>query len=101
MAQRRSELLLAREQLSATVLEAPFDGRILDRTAAVGQYVGVGTPVVTLVRVHPLRLRVEVPEREAASIRLNQPLRVTLEGESAAPAPRSGARSPSSSSAGS
>lgn len=82
LAQRRSELLLAREQLSATTLKAPFDGRILDRTAAVGQYVGAGTPVVTLVRVHPLRLRVEVPEREAASIRLNQPLRVTLEGES-------------------
>ena len=81
LAQRRSELLLAREQLSATTLKAPFDGRILDRTAAVGQYVGAGTPVVTLVRVHPLRLRVEVPEREAASIRLNQPLRVTLEGD--------------------
>lgn len=83
LAQRRSELLLAREQLSATTLKAPFAGRILDRTAALGQYVGVGTPVVSLVRVHPLRLRVEVPEREASSIRLEQPLRVTLEGESA------------------
>ena len=32
LAQRRSELSLAQEQLSATVLKAPFEGRILDRT---------------------------------------------------------------------
>jgi RND family efflux transporter MFP subunit len=83
LAQRRSELELAREQLSATVLTAPFAGRILNRPAATGQYLAAGTPVMTLVRIHPLRLRLEVPEREAASIRARQPVRVTVEGDSA------------------
>jgi multidrug efflux pump subunit AcrA (membrane-fusion protein) len=83
VAQRRSELELAREQLAATVLRAPFDGRILDRTAALGQYVPAGTPVMTIVRVDPLRLRVDVPEREAGSVRLNQEVRVTVEGDPA------------------
>ena len=82
LAQRRSELESAREQLSATVLIAPFSGRILNRPTATGQYLAAGTPVVTLVRVNPLRLRVEIPEREAASIRLRQLVRVTVEGDS-------------------
>ena len=81
VAQRRSELELAREQLNATVLRAPFDGRILDRTAALGQYVPAGTPIMTIVRVDPLRLRVDVPEREAGSVRLTQEVRVTVEGD--------------------
>jgi multidrug efflux pump subunit AcrA (membrane-fusion protein) len=81
LSQRRSELELAKEQLSASVLSAPFAGRILDRPAAPGQYVAAGTPIATLVRVHPLRLRVEVPERSASSVRLRQPVRVGVEGE--------------------
>ena len=53
LSQRRSELELAREQLSAAVLEAPFAGQILARTAAPGQYVEAGTPIATLVRLDP------------------------------------------------
>jgi RND family efflux transporter MFP subunit len=81
LSQRRSELELAKEQLNASVLSAPFTGRILDRPAAPGQYVAAGTPIATLVRVHPLRLRVEVPERSASSVRLGQSVRVGVEGE--------------------
>ena len=36
---------------------------------------------MTLVRLHPLRLRVEVPEREAQGIRTGQPVNVTVEGD--------------------
>ena len=44
LTQRRSELELAREQLTATVLTAPFDGRILDRPAANGPVPGRRQP---------------------------------------------------------
>jgi RND family efflux transporter MFP subunit len=81
LAQRRSELELAKELLAATTLRAPFAGRIRERPAALGQYVAAGTPIVTLVRVHPLRLRLEVPEREATSVRRGQPVEVTVEGD--------------------
>jgi RND family efflux transporter MFP subunit len=84
LAQRRSELELSQEQLSATRLRAPFDGRVRERTAAIGQYVAAGTPVATLVRIHPLRLRLEVPEREAPRVQLAQAVRVTVEGEEVA-----------------
>jgi membrane fusion protein, multidrug efflux system len=81
--QRRSEVDLARQQLADTAIVSPIDGAVMERQASVGQYLAAGAPVVTLVRLHPLRLRLSVPEREAASVRPGQPVRVTVEGDSA------------------
>jgi RND family efflux transporter MFP subunit len=80
--QRRSELAIAQQQLAETLLYAPFDGAIRERRASQGEYLASGSPVVTIVRMHPLRLRVEVPEREAQGIRVDQSVGVTIEGES-------------------
>lgn len=79
--QRMSELEIARQQLSDSILTAPFDGMIAERRAGVGDYVTVGSPVVVLVRINPLRLRLEVPEREAADVRTGQPVQLTVEGD--------------------
>lgn len=79
--QRRSEVELARQQLADTVLSSPIDGAVSQRQASVGEYLGAGAPVVSLVRLHPLRLRLSVPEREAASIRRGQLVNVTAEGD--------------------
>ncbi len=81
LAQRRSELELARQQLAYTTLRAPTDGSVLEKRAVVGEFVASGTPVVTVVRVHPLRLRIEVPEREAQGIRAGLPVAVAVEGD--------------------
>lgn len=80
--QRRSELAIARQQLVETSLYAPFNGAVRERRASLGEFLASGAPVMTIVRIHPLRLRVEVPEREAPGIRLGQTVRVTVEGES-------------------
>jgi len=79
--QRLSELDIARQALRDSTVTAPFDGMIRERMAGVGDYVAVGQPVVVLVRVNPLRLRLEVPEREAAGVREGQPVRLTVEGD--------------------
>jgi len=83
LAERRSGLALARQQLADTVLTSPIDGAVRERKASVGEYLAAGAPVVGLVKLHPLRLRVAVPEREAASIRIGQMVRVKLEGDPA------------------
>jgi RND family efflux transporter MFP subunit len=80
LAQRRSELEIARQQLADTLLTAPISGMIRQRNANAGQYLAAGTPVVTLVQMHPLRLKTAVPERDARMIRVDQPVRVTVEG---------------------
>lgn len=81
LAQRRTELELARQQYADSVLYAPFSGAVRERQAALGQYVSAGDPMFTLVRMHPLRLRVAVPERDAAGVRVGQNVRVTVEGD--------------------
>src|SRR5213593_2721817 len=81
LTQRRSELELARQQLADTVLVSPFDGAVSARQAAVGEYLAAGAPVATLVRTHPLRLRLPVPEREAVGVRVGQAVRLTVEGD--------------------
>jgi RND family efflux transporter MFP subunit len=78
--QRRAELEIARQQLTDTATYAPFDGVIQERRANHGEYLTVGTPLVTLVRMNPLRLRLEVPEREAPEIRAGQKVRLIMEG---------------------
>lgn len=79
--QRRSELEIARQQLSDCAIYAPFDGVIQEKRASVGEYLAAGAPVVNLVRMDPLRLRAEVPERESRSVHVSQDVRVTLEGD--------------------
>jgi RND family efflux transporter MFP subunit len=81
LAQRRSELALARQQLADTALVSPIDGAVSQRQASVGEFLASGAPVATLVRLHPLRLRVAVPEREAASVRVGQVVTLTVEGD--------------------
>lgn len=78
--QRRAEVNLARKQLTDTITTAPFDGIIHQRLANVGEYLQAGTPLVVIAGVDPLRLRLEVPEREATQIRAGQTVRVTVSG---------------------
>lgn len=81
LVQRRSDLDIARQQLADTVVLAPFDGAVQEKRASVGEFLGAGAPLATLVRMDPLRLRAEVPEREAARVHVGQDVRVTTEGD--------------------
>jgi RND family efflux transporter MFP subunit len=83
LAERSSGLALARQQLADAVLSAPIDGAVRERRASVGEYLAAGAPVFGLVRIHPLRLRVAVTERDASSVRVGQAVRVRLEGDPA------------------
>src|SRR5207245_1398092 len=51
------------------------------RRAGVGEYLIAGTPVATLVRVHPIRLALAIPERAAVSVHVGQDVMVTVEGD--------------------
>jgi RND family efflux transporter MFP subunit len=79
--QRRSELEIARQQLADTVIVSPMDGAVSERQASVGQYLAAGSPIVTLVRIDPLRLRLAVPEREAGAVGIGQTVELTVEGD--------------------
>lgn len=79
--QRRSELEIARQQLTDSSIHAPFDGVVQEKRASIGEYLAAGTPIINIVRMDPLRLRAEVPERESRSVHVSQEVRVTVEGD--------------------
>jgi RND family efflux transporter MFP subunit len=79
--QRRSELRLASQQLADTLVKSPLDGVVQMRRANIGEYLAAGAPIADLVRIDPLRLRVALPELEAADVRQGQPVRVRIQGD--------------------
>ena len=81
LAQRRSELALARQQLADTGVYSPIDGIVQQKRASLGEYLAAGAPVVDIVRMNPLRLQAQVPERDAATVRFGQNVRVSVEGD--------------------
>jgi RND family efflux transporter MFP subunit len=80
LSERRAQLALARQQLGDTTIRAPFAGAITRRQSSLGEFLPVHAPVVTLVRQNPLRVRLGVPERQAARIRQGQAIEIRLEG---------------------
>jgi RND family efflux transporter MFP subunit len=81
LAQRRSELALARQQLTDTTVHSPIDGIVQLKRASVGEYLAAGAPLVDIVRMNPLRLQAQVPERDAATVRFGQNVRVSVDGD--------------------
>ncbi len=82
VAQRRSELALAKQQLSDASVYAPIDGKIETKRVSVGEFLAAGAPVVDIVKINPLRFRAEVPERESNKITVGQNLRLSLDDAS-------------------
>lgn len=79
--QREAALRLARQQLADTAIRSPLKGVVEARLARVGEFAAAGAPVATVVRLNPLRLRVEIPERDAPEVRVGQRVRVNVEGD--------------------
>jgi RND family efflux transporter MFP subunit len=79
--QRRIEFEMAKQALRDTTIVAPFDGSIQERVATAGEYLQVGAPVASLVQTDPLRLHIEVPERQSIYVRTGQTVRILLEGD--------------------
>lgn len=49
--------------LEHCTVRAPFDGVVVAKRTDVGQWIGLGDPVLEMVSLDDLRVRVEVPER--------------------------------------
>jgi HlyD family secretion protein len=77
--QRKAELALARQLLADTTIRSPLDGIVQMRSTTAGELLAQGAPVATVVRIDPLRMRVDIPEREAAQVAVGQAVDVRLE----------------------
>src|SRR5215510_10898937 len=70
---------LADRQLRDTSIRAPFDGYVQQRMVSLGELVKAQMPVMAVVRVDPLKLRSEIPERMAPWVKVGQPLTLSVD----------------------
>lgn len=82
---REAALNSANRELQDAVIRAPFDGVVAERLVTAGQFVRVQTPVMRLVRLHPLRLTAEIPERFGPAIRVGDSVGVRVDAYPDAP----------------
>lgn len=64
----RERILL---DIGHTRIDAPFDSVIYDRLVEIGDYVGIGDPVMELLDVDPLIVVADINERESGTIRVD------------------------------
>ena len=75
----QAEVKLAQKRLSDATVRAPFDGEVSQKHVSPGQYIKENTPIVTVVKTSPLRLRVEIPETAAGAVRVGTRLTFTTD----------------------
>jgi membrane fusion protein, multidrug efflux system len=74
-----SAVRLAEVRLEKYALNAPFDGVIGLRKVSVGEFVDVGTQIVNLEQIDPLKVDFRVPEVFLASLRVGQRIGLTVD----------------------
>lgn len=77
VANAQSQLDLARRSQSYANVYSPIDGYVSDRPADLGEYVSTTTKVATIVRINPLRVRIDIPEQAIPAVNVGQSVSVT------------------------
>ena len=77
VANAETQLGLARRALSYALVFSPIDGYVAERNADLGEYVSPTTKVATIVRINPLRIRIDIPEQAIPEVRVGQSVSVT------------------------
>lgn len=91
LAQARAALAAARASLSSAELDlartnirAPFTGRVRERRANIGDYVGPGSPVAVMFGTNTMEIRIPLTDSDLASLRV--PLGFTASASNPGPA---------------
>ena len=74
-----ASMKLADRQLRDTQIRAPFDGYVEKRLVNLGELVKTQMPVMAVVRVDPLKVIAEIPEKMAPWIRDGQPVELQVD----------------------
>ncbi|MCU1383274.1 MAG: hypothetical protein JWL71_1971 [Acidobacteria bacterium] len=74
-----ASMKLADRQLRDTEIRAPFDGYVEKRMVNLGELVKTQMPVMSVVRVDPLKVVAEIPEKMAPWIKDGQPVQLHVD----------------------
>jgi len=76
-----AEASLLEAQLEKTLIRAPFSGRLGLRQISEGSFLSPGMPIVSLVRMQPVKVEFSVPERYAPYISIGNEVSFTVENQ--------------------
>ncbi len=79
LAQARAQLALAEKAATDVAVLAPFSGVISARQVSAGEYVQPSNPVVTLLKIDPLRLLLTIPSVQAGAVASGQQVTATVD----------------------
>lgn len=68
LARSRGDLAFAQRELDDTSIEAPFAGRVVRKSSEIGEWVGRGDELVTVVSLETIEARIDIPEDVYASV---------------------------------
>jgi membrane fusion protein (multidrug efflux system) len=74
-----AQMQLARNNLGYTKIVSPADGMVGQRQVRVGQFVNVGTQVISVVPLPRIWVIANYKETQMTNVRLNQPVRVAVD----------------------
>ena len=74
-----AEMKLAARQLRDTAIRAPFDGYVEKRLVNLGELVKAQMPVMAIVRLDPLKVIAEIPEKMAPWIAEGRPVELRVD----------------------
>jgi len=70
----RAQVAMAQKAVEDTVIRAPFSGYVSARHIAIGESVTPASKIVTIQRIRPIKLQVQVSEAEAARVQMGMPV---------------------------
>jgi len=75
----KAEIARIEDDISRTIIRAPFDGVVTAERTEIGQWLAIGASVVDLLRMDEVEVRIDVPERHFDSLRMGATASVTFE----------------------
>ncbi|HLG87081.1 MAG TPA: efflux RND transporter periplasmic adaptor subunit [Alphaproteobacteria bacterium] len=78
---KSDEAEVAQQQaiLDYKIIKAPFAGRLGIRMVDLGQYVGAGTPIVTLQSLDPIYVDFNLPQQSIDDVKVGQPVSASFD----------------------
>ena len=81
----RAQLAEAESNRSDLIVQAPFDGTVITRSAEPGEYLQAGTAIVTLLDLTKVYLRGYIPQGQIGRVAVGQRARVYLDSNPTKP----------------
>lgn len=76
--QARAQMAGSRKRLEDTVLRSPIGGYVGMRRVDAGEVVAAGQPLFSVMNLHPVKVRVGIPESSIGMVRAGQPAQITI-----------------------